>query len=99
MYSLEYNHMQHQINSTNQNIKDTNYQNNYIYVLDDAIYDWIIKNGREPKHIILNPNTWQYIGSQLGINGNAFELTTNNRYKGYKVLRSFDIEENFFEIG
>jgi len=27
------------------------------------------------------------------------DYTTNNKYRGYKVIRSFDVDEDKFEIG
>jgi hypothetical protein len=100
MYSLEYNHIQHQINSINENMKELS-QKDYLSTLDNVIYNWAIDNHREPKHIIVHPNTWQYIGSQMGINPSMFlhDFTTNNKYRGYKVIRSFDVDEDKFEIG
>ena len=100
MYSLEYNHIQYQINQINENMKELS-QKDYLSVLDNVIYNWVIENGKEPNHIVMNPNTWQYIGSQMGINPSMFlhDFTTNNKYRGYKVIRSFDVDEDKFEIG
>jgi hypothetical protein len=98
MYSIEYNHIQYQINQVSSNIKYSNEKSHYENVLDNTIYHWAIDNHREPKHIVLHPNTWQYIGSQLGLHGQN-DWTVENKYKGLKVYKSFDVEENKFEIG
>jgi hypothetical protein len=100
MYSLEYNHIQHQINLINENMKELS-QKDYISALDNVIYNWVIENGKEPNHIVMNPNTWQYIGSQMGINASILlhSFTTNNKYSGYKVIRSLDVDEYKFLIG
>jgi hypothetical protein len=80
-------------------------QKDYLSALDNVIYnwviDWVIENGKEPNHIVINPNTWQYIGSQMGIEPSSllYDYTTNNKYRGYKVIRSFDVDEDKFEIG
>ena len=98
MYSLNYNHIQYQINSVNENMKELNEKSYYEELLDSRIHIWTIDNHREPKHIVLHPNTWQYIGTRLGLHG-QYDWTVDNKYRGLKVFRSFDIEENKFEIG
>ena len=98
MYSLEYNHIQYQINSINENMKESNEKSYDEGLLDNTIHHWAIDNHREPKHIVLHPNTWQYVGSQLGLHGQN-DWVVENKYKGLKVYKSFDIEENKFEIG
>lgn len=98
MYSLEYNHIQYQINSINENMKESNEKSYYEGLLDNTIHHWVIDNHREPKHIVMHPNTWQYLSSELGMRSNH-SLVVHNKYKGYKVFKSFDIEENNFEIG
>lgn len=100
MYSLEYNHIQYQINSINENMKELSNEQNYLRIVDDVIYNWVIENGKEPNHIIMHPNTWQYFVSSLAIEGYfAVEVAQESKYRGYKLFRSFDIEENKFEIG
>lgn len=100
MYSLGYNHIQYQINSINENMKELS-QKDYLSALDNVIHNWVIENGKEPNHIVIHPNTWQYIGSQMGIEPSMLlhDFTTNNKYRGYKVIRSFDVDEDKFEIG
>ena len=100
MYSLGYNHIQHHINSINENMKELN-QKDYLSALDNVIYNWVIENGKEPNHIVINPNTWQYIVSQMGIESSSLlhDYITNNKYRGCKVIRSFDVDEDKFEIG
>ena len=87
--------MQYQINSINENMKE---DQNYMRVVDEVIYNWVMENGKEPNHIVMHPNTWQYLSSELGMRSNH-DLVVWNKYKGYKVFKSFDIEENKFEIG
>lgn len=46
MYSLEYNHIQYQINLINENMKENQ---NYMRVVDEVIYNWVRENGKELK--------------------------------------------------
>ena len=75
----------------------------YISEIDNVIYDWVVNNNKEPIHIIMNPNTWQHLGSQMGINDEykpyLNDFIINNKYRGYEIFRSFDIEENKFILG
>ena len=72
----------------------------YATALDECIYSFISKEVREIKHIIMHPNSFHYLISQLRINEdiNMNELI-NIKYRGYKIFRSLDIEECCFEIG
>lgn len=79
-------------------MKELNEKSYYEGLLDSTIHIWVIDNHREPNHIVLHPNTWQYIGSQLGLHGHN-DWTAYNKYKGIKIFRSFDVEKNKFEIG
>jgi len=51
-------------------------QKDYLSTLDNVIYNWVIENGKEPNHIVMNPNTWQYIGSQWGLIQVCFYMTS-----------------------
>lgn len=98
MYSLNYNHLLHKINVINENMKELNEKSYYEEELDSRIHIWSLDNHREPNHIVLHPNTWQYIGIQLGLLGHH-DWTVDNKYKGLKLFRSFDVDEDKFEIG
>lgn len=78
-------------------------EEDYRMLLDGVIYGWMVNNNREPNHIIMNPNTWQRLGSQMGIDNeyktHLTDYTMNNKYKGYNVYRSFDVKENEFILG
>jgi hypothetical protein len=32
-------------------------QKDYLSTLDNVIFNWVIENGKEPNHIVMNPNT------------------------------------------
>ena len=76
---------------------------NFMDNLNSIIFNWVIEHGKEPNHIVINPNTWQYFVSELSSNDEhiayCYELTNNNKYKGYNIIRSFDVEENRFILG
>ena len=75
----------------------------YLKILDSAIHEFMVINAKEPNHIVINPNTYQYLVSEMGINDEyrnyIHDLTTNNRFRGYRIFRSFDVEESEFTIG
>jgi len=81
-------------------MKELSNEQNYMRVVDEVIYNWVRENGKDPKHIIMHPNTWQYFISSLAIQGYLHTVVVQeSKYRGYKLFRSFDIEENKFEIG
>ncbi len=70
--------------------------------LKEAIADFVIKNLRDPEHIIMHPNDWSKLLSETSIGGRwSSEVKTGkfSSYEGIQVLRSFDVAEGNFKIG
>jgi len=75
----------------------------YVNYLEQNIYNWINQNNREPNHIVINPDTWRYLASDI-VNKTKNELYNydffnNNKFRDYKIFRSHDVKEDVIEIG
>jgi len=68
-------------------------------ILDAEFYDHYRKVGREPLSIIANPITVQNLCLELLQTMYLSNPITDFKYRGVKIYRSLDIEENKFIIG
>ena len=68
--------------------------------LEKQIYNVVMETAREPKHIIMHPQTWaDLVEEVIGKYGMAINIYASNReYRGIKVLRSLDLLEGEFEM-
>ena len=68
--------------------------------LENQISDVVIQGRRDPKFIVMHPQTWVDLVKEMsGIDGIGLNLYTSGmKYKGIKVLRSFDLLEGEFEM-
>lgn len=69
--------------------------------LESEIYRHISETGRDCKMIVVHPNTWVDFVNEITDVYNVY-IGNNNypaQYRGIKILRSYDISENTFEIG
>ena len=73
---------------------------NLVYKLESEIQDYIVNNSWEVKLIIMHPKTWQNLKEEIFIG--VFDLinrhSTDLKYRGIRVIRSYDIEEGVFEL-
>lgn len=69
--------------------------------LESEIYRYISETGRDCKMIIVHPNTWfEFVNEITEVyNVNIVNNNYPGQYRGIKILRSYDIPENTFEIG
>ena len=68
--------------------------------LDNQIHNVIMETTRDPKVIVMHPQTWDDLVKEVtGKDGMAiYRYDSNMKYKGIKVLRSLDLLEGEFEI-
>lgn len=68
--------------------------------LENQIHNYIMGTGREPKVIVMHPQTWQDLAKEVtGKDGMAINRhDPNMKYAGIKVLRSLDLLEGEFEM-
>lgn len=68
--------------------------------LENQIHNVIMETGREPKLIVMHPQTWVDLVKEVfwkdGMEINRFDQ--NMKYRGIKVLRSLDLLEGEFEM-
>lgn len=68
--------------------------------LENQIHNVIIETAREPKLIVMHPQTWidlvKEVIAKNGIEINIYD--PNKKYRGIKVLRSLDLLEGEFEM-
>lgn len=68
--------------------------------LENQIHNVIMETAREPKLIVMHPQTWADLAKEvIGKDGMAINrYDPNMKYRGIKVLRSLDLLEGEFEI-
>ena len=68
--------------------------------LENQIHNVIMETAREPKFIVMHPQTWVDLVKEVtGKDGMAINrYGTNMKYRGIKVLRSLDLLEGEFEM-
>jgi hypothetical protein len=68
--------------------------------LENQIHNLIMETAKEPKIIVMHPQTWIKIAKEVtGKEGMAINrYDPNMKYKGIKVLRSLDLLEGEFEM-
>jgi len=68
--------------------------------LENQIHNVIMETAREPKIIVMHPQTWQDLAKEItGKDGMAINRHyPDMRYRGIKVLRSLDLLEGEFKI-
>ena len=68
--------------------------------LENQIHNVIMETAREPKLIVMHPQTWvdlvKEVTSKDGMAINIYD--PNKKYRGIKVLRSLDLLEGEFEM-
>jgi hypothetical protein len=68
--------------------------------LENQIHNVIMETAREPKLIVMHPQTWidlvKEVTSKNGMAINKYDQ--NMKYRGIKVLRSLDLLEGEFEM-
>jgi hypothetical protein len=68
--------------------------------LENQIHNVITETAREPRTIVMHPQTWENLINEViikdGMAINRFE--SNIKYRGIKVLRSLDLLEGEFEM-
>jgi hypothetical protein len=68
--------------------------------LENQIHNVIMETAREPKLIVMHPQTWVDLVKEVtGKDGMAINrYDPNMKYRGIKVLRSLDLLEGEFEM-
>ena len=68
--------------------------------LENQIHNVIMETAREPKLIVMHPQTWVDLAKEVtGKDGMTINrCDPNMKYKGIKVLRSLDLLEGEFEM-
>ena len=68
--------------------------------LENQIHNVIMETAREPKFIVMHPQTWVDLVKEVtGKDGIAINIyDPNKKYRGIKVLRSLDLLEGEFEM-
>ena len=68
--------------------------------LENQIYNVFMETAREPKLIVMHPQTWADLVKEVtGKDGLAINTyDPNKRYRGIKVLRSLDLLKGEFEM-
>ena len=66
-------------------------------LLEEAIYNHLSGKKYEPTLIVVHPRTYRELVAEIN-QILSFHLGDNLKYRGIKVLRSHDVEENKFEI-
>lgn len=68
--------------------------------LENQIHNVIMETAREPKIIVMHPQTWVDLVKEVtGKGGMAINgCDPNMKYRGIKVLRSLDLLEGEFEM-
>lgn len=68
--------------------------------LENQIHNVIMETAREPKLIVMHPQTWfdlvKEVTGKYGMAINRYD--PNMKYRGIKVLRSLDLLEGEFEM-
>lgn len=68
--------------------------------LENQIHNVIMETAREPKFIVMHPQTWvdlvKEVTAKDGMAINRYDQ--NMKYRGIKVLRSLDLLEGEFEM-
>ena len=68
--------------------------------LENQIHNVIMETAREPKLIVMHPQTWvdlvKEVTAKDGMAINRYDQ--NMKYRGIKVLRSLDLLEGEFEM-
>lgn len=68
--------------------------------LENQFIALVLKTRREPTVIVMHPNTWEYLVTEV-IEKYSMNISSgdqNMKYRGCKVLRSLDLNEGEFEI-
>jgi len=68
--------------------------------LENQIHNVIMERAREPKIIVMHPQTWVDLAKEVtGKDGMTINrCDPNMKYRGIKVLRSLDLLEGEFEM-
>jgi hypothetical protein len=68
--------------------------------LENQIYNVVMETAREPKFIVMHPQTWDDLIKEVtGKDGMAINrYDPNLKYRGIKVLRSLDLLAGEFEM-
>jgi hypothetical protein len=68
--------------------------------LENQIHNVIMETAREPKFIVMHPQTWvDLVKEVIAKDGMAINRYDQNmKYRGIKVLRSLDLLEGEFEM-
>ena len=68
--------------------------------LENQIHNVIMETAREPKLIVMHPQTWVDLAKEVtGKDGLTINrCDPNMKYRGIKVLRSLDLLEGEFEM-
>jgi len=68
--------------------------------LENQIHNVIMETAREPKLIVMHPQTWVDLAKEVtGKDGMTINrCDPNMKYKAIKVLRSLDLLEGEFEM-
>lgn len=61
--------------------------------LEIQIHNVIMETAREPRIIVMHPQTWQDLTQEV-----TEAIDPNMRYRGIKVLRSSDLGEGEFQM-
>lgn len=68
--------------------------------LENQIYNVIMETAREPKLIVMHPQTWIDLTKEVFGNNGMYinRYDSNMKYRGIKVIRSLDLLEGEFEM-
>ena len=70
--------------------------------LEYEIRAFIIRTGNHPSIIVMHPLTWQKLCEEVWDNVSGIQQIDkhhlNLKYRGFRVLRSLDMEEELFEV-
>lgn len=68
--------------------------------LENKIHSMIMETAREPKLIVMHPQTWVDLAKEVTGKDEMVinRHNPNMKYRGIKVLRSFDLLEGEFEM-
>lgn len=67
-------------------------------LLEEAIYNHLSRKKYEPTIIIVNSKTWEKLICEIVDSSFYDEFSVKLIYRGIRVLRSYDVEENKFEV-
>lgn len=69
--------------------------------LEYEIRAYIIRTGNHPSIIVIHPLTWQKLCEEVFDSTEIPQIDrhqSNLKYRGFRVLRSLDMEEGLFEV-